>query len=110
MATTYGPSFFVVSDHPVIAIPPTDNPSEWVDKYWNLHLALPISPYKALHLVGRDSPVAEVVRIDAQGVARVNKYSMVFAEDEIYSHTTSEGIRKAFASTKKEDSDRFFIQ
>lgn len=110
LTTTDAPNFFVVSDHPVIAIPPTDNPSEWVDKYWNLPLALPISPYKALHLIGRDSPVAEVVKIDAQGVARVNKYSMVFAEDEIYSHSTSEEVRKAFASTKKDDSDRFFIQ
>jgi hypothetical protein len=34
---------------------------------------------------------------------------MGFAESEVYSHTTSEEIRRAFERTKKDDSDRFFI-
>lgn len=109
LMTTEEPSFFIISDHPVIALPPTDDPSEWVNEYWSLPLVLPISPYKALLLVERDSPADEVVKIDAQTVARVNKYSMVFAEEQVYSHATSEDTRRAFASTKKEDSDRFFI-
>ena len=109
LMTTEEPNFFIISDHPVIALPPTDDPSEWVNEYWSLTLILPISPHKALQLIERDSPGDEVAKIGAQGVALANKYSMVFAERQVYSHTTSEEIRRAFASTKKEDSDRFFI-
>jgi hypothetical protein len=40
------------------------------------------------------------------------KFQYLFAngenKEEVYSHTRSEDIRRAFASTKKEDSDRFF--
>jgi hypothetical protein len=109
LVTTAEPNYFILSDHPVIAPPPSDVAKEWEkEDYWELPFVLPLTPYIALHLIRRDEP-DEVKQLSHDYVALVNKYSMIFAEDEVYSHTNSDKMKDAFGKTQKGQGDKFFI-
>lgn len=102
-----GSNCFIIADHPVVALPRTDHSGDWEDNYFDCPLVLPISPSRCLQIIESGRP-DEVVRVGAEFVDLVNKYSMFFAEKEVYSHRESEETARAFSNTDKAANKKAF--
>jgi hypothetical protein len=102
-----GSKSFIIADHPVVALPPTDYSGDWEDNYFACPQVLPISPTRCLQVIESARP-DEVMRVGADAVDLVNKYSMFFAENEVYSHRESGEIARAFSSTDEAASKKAF--
>jgi hypothetical protein len=107
LAIAEGSKDFIIADHPVVALPPTDYSGDWEDSYFDCTQVLPISPSRCLQIIESGRP-DEVVRVGAESVDLVNKYSMFFAENEVYSPRESEEIVRAFSNTDKAANKKAF--
>ena len=57
-----GSKSFIIADHPVVALPPTDYSGDWEDNYFACPQVLPISPTRCLQAIESGRP-DEVMRV-----------------------------------------------